>query len=117
MTLTLNTLANIQYIPSTVGSLLANSTSQKTYITGIVLFNGNTSNLTVKLYNVPNSGGALGTAGASNQFFEQSLVPQETLFLEFPKTGICLSGTNDSIQGSTTTASKVTVQFIGAIDL
>lgn len=105
-------LADIQYVPSTAGSLYANPSSTKTLITGFTLFNGNTTSETVKLYNVPDSAAALGTAGAGNQFLEITLVAKDTLFVEAPF-GMMLVDQNDSIQGSTTTASKVTVQIHG----
>lgn len=115
MALSYGKLADIQYVASSAGSIYSNPASTKTYIKSIVLFNGNTTAETVKLYNVPDSTAALGTAGVSNIFFTKDLAANETFIfdLEFP---LVLTDTNDSIQASTTTGSKVTVQLLGNTD-
>lgn len=108
-------LTNIQYVASSAGAIYTNPVSTKSYIKSLVLFNGNTSSETVKLYNVPDSTGSVGTAGASNQFAEIVLGSLETLMFDMPYP-VTLIDTNDTIQASTTTASKVTVQILGDID-
>lgn len=108
-------LANIQYVASSAGAIYTNPSSTKTFIKSLVLFNGNTSSETVKLYNVPDSTGSVGTAGASNQFAEIVLGSLETLMFDMPYP-VTLIDTNDTIQASTTTASKVTVQILGDTD-
>lgn len=115
MSLQHNKLADIAYVASSAGSVYANPAATKSYIRGIVLFNGNTTTETVKLYNVPDSSTSLGTAGVSNQFAEYSVLAKETLIVPFPAP-IVLSDQNDSIQAVTTTASKVTIQLQGSID-
>ena len=105
-------LADIAYVASSAGSIYSNPASTKTYIKGITLFNGNATAELVKLYNVPDSSGSLGAAGAGNQFAEVTLQAKETLIMEFPST-LVLTDTNDSIQAVTTTASKVTVMIGG----
>ena len=117
MTITRGKLADIQTLPSTVGSIYANPASTKTFIAGFTLFNSNTTAETVKLYCVPDSAGSLGTAGVTNQFLEISLASLETFVFEAPSDGIVLSDTNDSIQAVTTTASKVTIQVHGTKDV
>lgn len=109
-------LANPATLPSTVGSIYSNPASTKTFIKGIVLYNSNTSAETVRLYNVPDVSGSIGTAGDTNQFLDISLAAKETFVFEFPGDGAVLEDTNDSIQGVTTTASKVTYQFQGVKD-
>ena len=109
-------LADIQYIASSAGAIYTNAASTKTYIKSFVLFNGNTTAETVKLYNVPNSGASAGTAAVSNQFAEISLASTETLMFDLPYP-ITLIDENDTIQASTTTASKVTVQLLGDKDV
>lgn len=109
-------LANISTLPSTVGSIYSNPGSTKTFIKGITLYNSNTSTETVKLYNVPDSGGSVGTAAETNQFLEIALASKEAFMFEFPGDGAVLEDVNDSIQGVTTTASKVTYQFHGVKD-
>lgn len=108
-------LADPQFIPSTVGSVYANPASSKTFISGILVFNTNTTSETVKLYNVPNSGASLGTAGDGSQFDEFALAAktQKLISLPYPITQLDL---NDSIQAVTTTASKVTIQLLGDRD-
>lgn len=108
-------LADIQYVSNSAAAIYTNPASTKTYIKSLVLFNGNTSSETVKLYNVPNSGASAGTAGASNQFAEVVLGTLETLMFDLPYP-MTLIDENDTLQASTTTASKVTVQILGDKD-
>jgi hypothetical protein len=113
MAITRGRLADIQTIPSTVGSIYSNPASTITFVSGFTLFNSNTTAETVKLHNVPDSGGSVGTATVTNQFLELSLAAGETFIYEAPSDGIVLEDTNDSIQAVTTTASKVTVMIHG----
>jgi len=106
-------LADIQYIASSAGALITNAASTKTWIRGIVIYNGNTTAEAVKLYNVPDSASSVGTAGVSNLFFSQSIAADATVYIEIPGPGLVLEDTNDTIQGVTTTGSKVTVMFTG----
>jgi len=75
----------------------------------------NTVTETVALYNVPDSAGSVGNAANGNKFASISLLSNETLFLDLAYP-IVLTDTNDSIQATTTTASKVTVQVLGDKD-
>lgn len=109
-------LADIQYVGSTAASIYTNPASTKSYIKSIILFNANTSSETVKLYNVPNSGASVGTAAESNQFAEFTIATKETFMFDLPYP-ITLIDENDTIQASTTTASKVTVQLNGDKDV
>lgn len=116
MALARTRLADIAYIaPTTAASAYTNPAATKSYIRSITLFNGNSTTETVKLYNVPDSAGALGTAGAANQFMEQNLAAKETLILEWAYP-VVLKDTNDSLQASTTTGSMVTVILHGDTD-
>lgn len=108
-------LADIQYISNSAASVYTNAASTTTFIKSFVLFNGNTSAETVKLYNVPDSAGSVGTAGDSNQFAEISLAAKETLMFDLPYP-ITIINENDTIQAVTTTASKVTIQILGDKD-
>jgi hypothetical protein len=108
-------LADIQYVASTAGAIYTNAASTKTYIKSFLLFNGHTSSETIKLYNVPDSTGSVGTAGAANQFAEIILASLETLMFDLPYP-ITIIDENDTIQAVTTTASKVTVQILGDKD-
>ena len=117
MAITRGKLADIQYVASSAGSIYSNPSSTKTFISGFTFFNTNITAETVKVYNVPDSGGNVGVASTSNQFLEISLASLETFIFEAPSDGIVLSDTNDSVQASTTTASKVTVQIHGTKDI
>lgn len=108
-------LTNIQYVANSAGAIYTNPASTKTYIKSFLLFNNNSTSETVKLYNVPDSGGSVGTASAANQFFEVALASKETLMLDLPYP-ITIIDTNDTIQASTTSASQVTVQILGDLD-
>lgn len=104
-------LADIAYIATTAGSIYANPSSTKSYVKGLMLFNGNTTTEVVKIYVVPDSAGSLGTAGVSNQVGELSVAAKATEYFSLAVEGypVVLTDTNDSIQASTTTTSKVTV--------
>lgn len=108
-------LANIQYVPSTVGAVLTNPASTKTFVAGLSLFNTGTSTETVDLYVVPDSGGSVGTAANAN-FHGRFTVGAKASFdreFVFP---LPLIDTNDTIQMVTTTGSTVTVFFYGDTD-
>jgi hypothetical protein len=109
-------LADIAYISSTVGSVYANPAATKTFVKGWTLFNVGANSETVKIYNVPDSTGSLGTAGNGNQCFEVVLSSKETFVFDAPGDGIPLGDTNDSIQAVTTNASSVTIILHGLKD-
>lgn len=106
-------LAQIQYLPSSAGALYDNASSTTTYIRGIWVHNANTTTETIQIYWVQNSGGSLGTAGATNLFIKETLTADQSKLFEFPAIGIVLTEQHDSIQGTTTTASKVTCILFG----
>ena len=109
-------LAEITTIADTAGALITNAASTTSYVRLIVLHNANTSAETVILYNVPDNAAAVGTAAITNKFFEQSMDANETRILEFAAPGILLDDENDTIQGVTDTASKVTFQAYGGAE-
>ena len=109
-------LANIQTIADSAGSLYANPISKKSFITGIIIHNTNTTAETVILYNVPDSAASLGAAAVTNQIFKKDIEPDDTIEWDLPKPGIILEDQNDSLQGTTTTASKVTITLMGAVE-
>jgi hypothetical protein len=106
-------LTEITTLPSSAGAVFTNAASTTTYIRSITLHNANTAAEAVVLYNVPDNAGEVGTAGVTNQMFKQTMAAGETVILEWPVPGIVLSAEKDTIQGVTTTASKVTVQIMG----
>lgn len=105
-------LADIQFISTSAGPVYTNPAESKTYIRGIIIFNGNTISETVKLYNVPDDNGNVGIASTSNQFMNTILQASQTLFVEIPYV-ITLTDTNETIQASTSSSSKVTIQILG----
>lgn len=109
-------LANIQTLGTTAASAYTNPANTKTYVRSIILHNTNASVESVTLYNVPANSGAVGTAGATNQFLVISLGVNETF--EFsPSYPIVFDATGDSLQGKTSTAAKVTLQILGDKDV
>ena len=113
MTLARGKLADIQQLPATTpAALLTNASGKKTYVKGFTLFNGNTTVEVVKLHNVPDSSGSVGAAALGNQFMQYSMAALETLHFPFDYP-LVLTDTNDTIQGCTTTASKVSIMFHG----
>lgn len=105
-------LSDIQFISTSAGIAYSNPAGVKTYIRGIIIFNANTISETVKLYNVPDNNGSVGVASTSNQFMNTLVSSNETLFIEIPYV-ITLTDVNETIQASTTTASRVTLQILG----
>jgi len=108
-------LAEAAQLPNSAGTLYANESGTKTWVKEIILFNANTTAEVVRLYNVPDSAGSAGTAAAANQFFERTLATLETVIISFA-VGLVLEDHNDTIQGYTTTASKVTYMIMGATE-
>lgn len=104
----------ITTIADAAGALVTNAAT--TYIRLIIIHNANTTSETVTLYRVPDNAGAVGAAAETNAFWEDTLLPKETVTFEFAAQGLKLSDVNDTIQGVTTTASKVTFQAEGGTE-
>ena len=112
-------LREIAYLASSAAAIVTNGAGAKTYVKKIILHNTNTTTETVRIYTVPDSGGAVGTASAANLWFLQTLAPNETAIITLAGAGdpgILLTDTNDTIQAFSTTASKVTVQVYGGAE-
>ena len=109
-------LTEITTIAASAAAVLTNGASTTTYIRLIVIHNANTSSETVKLYNVPDSSGEVGTAGVTNKFYEETLDANDTRLIEFAAPGVILESENDTIQAVTDTASKVTIQIYGGAE-
>jgi len=104
-------LSDIQFISTSAGIAYSNPAGVKTYIRGIIIFNGNTTAENVKLYNVPDNNGSVGIASTSNQFMETTLTTKQTLFVEIPYV-ITLTDVNETIQASTTTALFIFLKLV-----
>lgn len=109
-------LKEIAQLPNSAGQAVTNAASTTTYIRLIILYNSNTTPETVKLYTVPDNASAVGTAAAANQWYEKSLAPDETVYVELARPGIVLKDENDTLQWETTTASKVSGQIYGGTE-
>lgn len=109
-------LAEITTLPSSAGAVYTNPAATTTYIRGIQLHNGNTTPEAVILYKVPDNATAVGSAAVTNEIFKETMGAGATVFLEYPVPGMVLTDENDTIQGTTTTASKVSIQFQGATE-
>ena len=117
MALSKTSLSNIVSITgvSTVG-IYTNPVSTKSYIKAFVIHNAGVSSAFCRLYDVPNSGGSVGSASSNNQFFSQYINPGETTFLEYPYP-LTLVNTNDSIRFYNSTANQViNIQILGDKD-
>lgn len=112
MALQRTTLGDIQAIGSSYSALLTNAAGVKTYVKGFMLHNVNTTSELVTVHVVPDAAGAVGTAADGNEIMELAIVANDTVFVEFPG-ALTLTGTNDTIQGKTTTNGKVTIIFFG----
>lgn len=106
-------LAEIVTIADTAGAILTNPTSKTSYIRLINIHNSNTATETVKLYLVPDSGGSVGTAGDTNKIYEDDIASNETRIIDYAVPGLILTDGNDTLQGVTDTASKVTITVTG----
>jgi hypothetical protein len=106
----------ITTIATSAGALITCGSSETIYIRTIIIHNGNTTTEVVRLYTVPNSGGSLGTAAVTNLWLKEEMAAGKTRIIELAVPGIMLTSENDSIQGVTDTASKVTFQAYGGTE-
>lgn len=91
---------------NTAGAIYTCPSGKTANIKSIILFNGNSTTETVKVYVVNNNGGSVGTAGVTNQILSISLTSGNTF--EFtPGYPIELTAQNDTIQADSTTTAKV----------
>ena len=104
-------LAVIQQIAATPSALIIN-TGRKTRINEIIFHNTGAALEIIKLYYVPPSAGALGTAAITNLFLKLFLDIDETAHQTFQKE-LSFVDFNHAIFGESTTAGKVNVIFLG----
>lgn len=103
----------ITTIAATAAEIFTNPASQTSHIRMIHIHNANTTPETVKLYHVPDDAAAVGVAGVTNEIFNQIIDAGGDAFIEYAVPGRMLKDENDSIQATTTTASKVTITITG----
>jgi len=115
MALTLKRLTDTTTLASaSAAAVFTNPTGKKSYVKDIILHNSNSTIEAIKLYRVPDSAGSVGTADDnSNKFWQKSMDGYATAFIELPGQGMVLEDVNDTIQGITTTSSKVTISIDG----
>lgn len=89
------------------------SAALTTYVRLINIHNSATSGQAVTLYQVPDTAGSAGTAGPTNAIYKETLAADDTAIIEYPIPGLMLTDLNDTIQGETDTASKVTITITG----
>jgi hypothetical protein len=106
----------ITTIATSAGAVYTNPAATTSYVRCITIHNTYTSAEAVSLYLVPDNAGAVGTAGNANKFFYESVPANDTRIIEFPAPGLMLVDENDTIQASTTTASRVTISITGATE-
>lgn len=116
MTLQKAKLTEVLQVSSSAGSVYANPSSTKTFIKSILVFNSHSSDVVLKLYNVPDSTGSLGTAATANQVLEKTLISKESFewSLNYPLT---LTDTNDSIQAQANITDVLNIQIYGDKDI
>ncbi len=109
-------LTEMTTIGSSASALYTNPSSTITYAKNLIIHNTSAADVNVRLYMVPDNGGAVGTAANGNQFFEKDLVENETITIEFPPPGIVMEDANDTIQAVAGTAGVITIMIAGATE-
>jgi hypothetical protein len=94
-------------LAATAGAIYTVGAATTARVKTIILFNAGSAANLVKLYAVPNASGAVGTAAAANQFYEQS-IPSKTTVEFSPAFPLEYSAQNDTIQGQAAIANNVT---------
>jgi hypothetical protein len=108
-------LADIQYVPSTVGSVYANPAATKTHLKGFSLFNTGTISEVIDVYLVPDNAGAVRTATNAHYHGRITLLPKAKFYDESEYVWTMID-TNDTLQMVTTTGSTVTLCLYGDLD-
>lgn len=115
MTMQRGNLGSVQSVPTTASAVVTNASGKRTYVRGFVVFNGNTATETLGLHVVDNVSGSLGSATAGNKILEMQLAAKETVTLALPYP-ITMTGTNDAVFASASTASKINLVALGDTD-
>ena len=108
-------LKDTGYVATSGAAVITNATGKTTYVRSITVHNTNTSSEDVCIYRVPDNGGSAGTASTANRIIKASVPADGTEIWEWESPGMVLSDTNDTIQASTDTASKVTICADGGV--
>lgn len=101
------------YLSNSMETLVTNASGIKTQVKSISLQNNHASSaVNVQLHRVPDNAGAVGTADASNRFYNRTINPGEGEILDLGN-GFTLQDTNDTIQGIADTASAISIAIDG----
>lgn len=117
MALTRRKLIDIQTIPLASTALYANPNSTTiSYVRSLVLHNLGSGAVVIRVYNVPDNSGALGTAALANRFLSISLPSSDTAIIDFAQP-IVLDDANDAIFAECSVANGATIQILGDKDV
>ena len=100
-------------IAASAEAIVTGEASTVKVVNQILLHNPQSSTKWVKLYLVPASGGAVGTAADTNQFLEVTLAVNETYPIN--DISIILHTENDSLQAVCETANNVNMLCFGEV--
>lgn len=116
MAFTYSRLTEITTISDSAASVYSNPSSTTSYLRQILLHNTSSSEETVELWVVPDSGGLEGTAADANKIYEETLPSGATRMIEFAPPGYILEDENETLQAAASTASVVTISVMGAVE-
>lgn len=109
-------LADVTTLSDSAAAVYTNPSSTTSYVRVIMLHNTNSSTESVKIYQVPDVANAVGTASNANKIYEEVLNPNDTRIIEIEAPGLMLTDENDTIQGESSTASKVVITITGGTE-
>jgi hypothetical protein len=110
-------LTDPMYLTGSVTPVYVNQSGTKTFVSGFILFNGNTASETTNLYLVPNVGFQIAGAGSVHRWWGNSIAAAETVFIDL-QSPIILDKANDTIQGSVNSVNnRVSITILGNKDV
>jgi len=109
-------LKPIAFVPIANTVMVQNVAATKTLVQGIFLHNSHTAAVTITLWNVPESGGALGTPGNVNRMYNFAIDPDDTVALDLGKPGWVFEDEYDAVFAVADTASAVTIEISGFLE-
>jgi hypothetical protein len=108
-TITAKTLAEPAFLLNVADNVISNPAATVTYVRLITIHNTDAAAQIVQLWFVPNGG----PTGASTQIFEQSVDPDETIFLALETPGYVLFTPGDAIRAKAAAVSTVVFMASG----
>jgi hypothetical protein len=101
----------------TPAAILTNPSTYVTYCQAVMFHNNDASDRLVKLYNVPDVAGSVGTAAASRLLWQDTITAGAGILVPFGGLGLILQDTNDTLQAEAAVGSQVTAQVISFKEL